>query len=211
LNPSPKQHLKKNRSVRFSAKDVRLAQLAATEAAIEHGQKLNSSEIKSASVQVKRLHDGIIKCARTTIQSGVEIGGLLLNIKRSIPHGGFIGFVKRNFPFSADTAQRYMNLWRRRDELKRLLESGAGLNEAYALLSPPKGPSPASPSVESEEPELIQESVPDQVKRLLERATEDEQKDVFAWMEARFPDKIIVDVDFQPIDTSLPNPKTKTP
>jgi hypothetical protein len=72
------------------------------------------------------------------LDKAIRIGALLAEQKASLKHGEFIPWIKANLPFTERTAQNYMRLYDRREQLKN--ESVSYLNEAYRLLTAPKTP-----------------------------------------------------------------------
>ncbi len=177
-------------------------------AALERGQKLNSSELKAATLQLVVLNGSIFNAVRATIDSALEAGRLLDAIKRSLPYGQFKGFVQRHCPFSYDTASRYRNLWVKRGKIPGMASgSVSSLSEAYRLLAPPKANSlPASIVGPDEATESI--SIVENVKQLWSMASADDRRDIAAWLESQFPGHVIIDVDFTAVETKTTKPQT---
>lgn len=88
--------------------------------------------------QIKRLHSEILVAARKSLTSGIEIGRLLFEQKKSLPHGQWAQWLNANVPFTPRTATNYMRLWDERERLKT--ETVSDLTTAYRLLSPPSEP-----------------------------------------------------------------------
>ena len=63
------------------------------------------------SKQVHRLNElylEIVKDAQSLLTRVIEAGGILTELKASLPHGEFAPWVNDNLVFSMRTAQRYM-------------------------------------------------------------------------------------------------------
>jgi len=80
--------------------------------------------------------------ARSTVQSAVELGGMLLEKKSDLPHGDWLPWVRAHFEGSERQAQRFIQLYRERDKLPQnpTRVSDMGFREALrAISAPPKG------------------------------------------------------------------------
>ncbi|MCK5344426.1 MAG: DUF3102 domain-containing protein [Candidatus Heimdallarchaeota archaeon] len=69
-----------------------------------------------------------------TLELAISIGEMLSTTKEEIGHGKFTPWVQENLPFSIRTAQKYMNVFSKKDLFHKL--GANGLNEAYLLISP---------------------------------------------------------------------------
>lgn len=85
----------------------------------------------SIATQINELHKqaGEIalsakELAEKAVGIAIECGRLLISQKKSLGHGNWLDWVKKNLEFSEETAQRYMRLCRKTDEL----ESAEGQN-----------------------------------------------------------------------------------
>jgi hypothetical protein len=78
-----------------------------------------------------------------TLDDAIRIGELLVGKKAALGHGQWLPWVEANAQFSEATAQRYMNCWRRREELKSRIVRD--LNDAYRLFAAPE-PEPKPPA-----------------------------------------------------------------
>lgn len=86
---------------------------------------------KSNITEMNRLHLEIEQALRKSLSNAVQIGQHLEEVKESLPHGQFTGFIIDNLSFSVRTAQNYMKLYQHREQL-----AGAeSVQEAYKLLS----------------------------------------------------------------------------
>lgn len=90
--------------------------------------------------EITKLHSEILDAAKTSLSKAIEIGKLLHRVRAS-RKGKWLAWVKDNCPFSQPTAWRYMSCFDRRHELKLFRVNN--LDEAYALLLPPKKARPA--------------------------------------------------------------------
>lgn len=100
-----------------------------------------SNEIqKSVIDRICNLHLEIEKNLKISLNSAIEIGWLLTEQKKNLPHGEFTAWIKLNMPFSDRTARNYMQLYTNRDKLKT--ESVSDLAGAYKLLTHHKEPLP---------------------------------------------------------------------
>src|ERR1044072_1346920 len=52
----------------------------------------------------------ISACWRASFEAILEVGRLLTEAKEALPHGGFLGMIERDLPFSASTAARLMKI-----------------------------------------------------------------------------------------------------
>jgi len=85
--------------------------------------------------RIAQLHRKAEGHVRATIQAAIEIGGLLKEQKRELPHGEWGRWVQQNLPFTIRTAQNYMRLYEHRAELKN--ENVSFLTDAYERLAAP--------------------------------------------------------------------------
>ena len=88
--------------------------------------------------QITDLHSKIISHLRQSLQKAIKIGELLTEQKKSLRHGEWGPWIKRNLPFSDQTARNYMKLHHHRDTFK--IKNVLNLTEAYRLLSEEKKP-----------------------------------------------------------------------
>jgi hypothetical protein len=93
---------------------------------------LNTPIIDSFS-EINSLHSEICALGRVTLEKAIRIGELLTGIKDLLPHGQWMRRLAEDVQFDERTVRRYMQVYRRREELKML--SGTSLSEAYRFLS----------------------------------------------------------------------------
>jgi len=91
---------------------------------------------KSRMVEIIRLHNEINHLLVTGLQKAMQIGKLLIEVKKGKPHGEFGTWIDAHMPFSHVTASKRMKLYRKR----KLFTSTPGLllTEAYEILRPAK-------------------------------------------------------------------------
>ena len=103
---------------------------------------IDSASIKHNNriTEIKELHDQILFHAQTTVEKAVQIGELLTAIKSTLPHGDWLPFLERNFPFTERTASRYMKLFNNRKLIRKSdTMSVLNLNAVYAQLKTTRG------------------------------------------------------------------------
>ena len=88
------------------------------------------------AARLRQLHGVIIAALQATLDKAVEAGGILRDVKVSLPHGDFGKWVESNTGFNIRTAQRYMKIFDNRDQLKS--DSVSYLADAHKLLTEPK-------------------------------------------------------------------------
>jgi hypothetical protein len=84
----------------------------------------------TVSEEINKLHENILLSAKSTLDLVVMIGEKLVEVKEELPHGTFQTWVNRNCNFTVRTAQNYMKVFLRRDEVEQVED----LSSAYALL-----------------------------------------------------------------------------
>jgi hypothetical protein len=83
--------------------------------------------------EITSLHNDIKNLMEKTLQNAIQIGSMLVSVKEKIQHGSFIDWIENNLPFTVRTAQRYMTIFYKKEELKA---SGVTLlSEAYKWLT----------------------------------------------------------------------------
>lgn len=85
--------------------------------------------------EILELHRELMGFFRLSLGKGIRMGQLLSEIKESMGHGEFSGWIQQNLPFNQRTARRYMSLYHNRDKLKTDTMSDLGLTGAYRLLT----------------------------------------------------------------------------
>jgi hypothetical protein len=73
---------------------------------------------KSKIEKLNQIHTEIVGSIQMTLKKAIEAGGILREMKKSLPHGSFTLWVEDNIMFDIRTAQRYMRAYKNRDRLK---------------------------------------------------------------------------------------------
>jgi Protein of unknown function (DUF3102)/ParB-like nuclease domain len=98
---------------------------------------LQTKNLKSTPKdEIHRLHSEINSAAESSLKKAIRIGELLIEQKKSLPHGKWLPWLESNVPFSERSAQNYMLCFDRREYLKSA--SVADLAAAYHLLTDSK-------------------------------------------------------------------------
>lgn len=95
--------------------------------------------LSSHAKRINGLHEGIAANLRQSLHDAIEIGGLLAQVKASLPHGEWGAWIGENLTFTARTATNYIKLHEERDRLLKS-ETVSDLAGAYRLLREPKLP-----------------------------------------------------------------------
>jgi hypothetical protein len=89
--------------------------------------------------QITSAHTDALAAARTSLEHARKAGQLLLQAKARLAHGKFMGWVEANCPFSQRTANGYMRVADRWEDLLARGPGGnpAGVREALEVLAEP--------------------------------------------------------------------------
>src|SRR5208283_750754 len=74
-------------------------------------------KVQTVEEEIMALYQETIGFAAKTVKNVVRIGELLMQEKERLPHGDYLPWLKNNFPFSEDTAERWCQLYARREEI----------------------------------------------------------------------------------------------
>src|SRR5262245_59794763 len=77
----------------------------------EEGGTAMTSKIETSKLirEVNRLHKQITEANQTSLDSAIEAGEMLINLKKTVPHGEWADYLSKNCPdISERTAQDYM-------------------------------------------------------------------------------------------------------
>lgn len=77
--------------------------------------------------QINTLHSNIEGKLRSTVQDAIKLGELLTNVKKELPHGAFLNWIKVNCNFTDRTSENYMKLYNYKSKIEIL----SNLPEAY--------------------------------------------------------------------------------
>lgn len=87
---------------------------------------------------IRKLHDGIGKNLKRTLEDAIEIGRLLSKIKAELAHGEFESWCRKKLPFNKRTGEHYMKFYTHRAKLlKNETVSHLGIRSAIKMLRPP--------------------------------------------------------------------------
>jgi Protein of unknown function (DUF3102)/DNA N-6-adenine-methyltransferase (Dam) len=87
----------------------------------------------SAISEINSLHQEILGAARTSLESAIRVGELLVQQKATLKHGDWLPWLEANIQFSRYTAANYMRVYDRREELKCVTITH--LTDVYRLLA----------------------------------------------------------------------------
>jgi DUF3102 family protein len=79
--------------------------------------RITAHEKRREINEVKRLHAELVAMAIDSVNRGIRIGELLLEIKAHAGHGNWRRWVEANLPFSYRTARRYQFLYQHRKQI----------------------------------------------------------------------------------------------
>lgn len=88
-----------------------------------------AERINSKHLEVKRLE-------LTAKDVAAEVGEMLIEVKRSLPHGEFTKWVEANCEFSYNTAQEYMRVYRYKQTALRVFYQCTSIREVLELSKP---------------------------------------------------------------------------
>lgn len=102
--------------------------------------------------QLATLHSEVMASLRTSLEKAIQIGEILAEVKRTLPHGEFTPFLA-TLPFSDRTARNYIGVYNNRKMIKT--EGLSDLNQVYEFLKAPleEDPTPLEEEVPTEDTE----------------------------------------------------------
>jgi len=91
------------------------------------------------ATRVNAKYREVERSARSTVEAAIELGGMLIERKSTLPQGEWLPWVRAYFQGSERQAQRFMQLYRERDKLLQnpTRVSEMGFREALRAVSPP--------------------------------------------------------------------------
>jgi hypothetical protein len=103
------------------------------------------SEVERLGALATRInaeHAACLLAVGRALAHAIEAGGLLAEVKASLPHGEFGPWLASNFAGSDRTARAYLRLHDHRSEIEAKRQSSATLSidRALKMLKPPKPP-----------------------------------------------------------------------
>lgn len=93
------------------------------------------NEITTTKITIiKSLYDELNRQMYKSVETAIELGEELLEVKRVLDHGQFKPWIDENFPFSYATARRYMTVALNKRDLKKKISSDKqfSLTDAYS-------------------------------------------------------------------------------
>jgi len=94
--------------------------------------------------RIEVAHQRAGQAVQTALDAAKEAGDLLAEVKATLPHGAWTGWLAENVSFSVRTAQTYMRVASNWDGLKAQRAAGLSLRGAVDVLADPK---PVAPEV----------------------------------------------------------------
>ena len=79
-----------------------------TKRAVQPRDRILTNEVRA----IKRLEKDVTAHGKRKLAAIIEIGKRLERVKDRVGHGNWLAWLKRNFKWSGDTAERYMGTWR---------------------------------------------------------------------------------------------------
>jgi len=92
--------------------------------------------------KIRRMHKVLMESARRSLAQAIDIGGLLVRLKKKVGHGGWGAFVEEHLKLEARTCQNYMRLFESKDQFKSETVSDLPLGKAYLMLRRKGGKQP---------------------------------------------------------------------
>jgi hypothetical protein len=92
---------------------------------------------KARATRVNELQGEIVRSAQNMVQYAIEIGNILVEVKKSLGHGEFLPWVANNCDFRIRMAQNYMRLSENAQRVAHL-EGVTSLREVLKYLEEPK-------------------------------------------------------------------------
>lgn len=89
--------------------------------------------LESLATEINEEHRAFVGSLRKTAEHGIRAGELLAEAKGQCRHGEWLGWLQKNFEGSTRTAQVYMQLSHKRDELRAKTQNSAHLSMSRAL------------------------------------------------------------------------------
>lgn len=105
-----------------------------------------STEIERPLIElagaIRREHDACERDARSAVEHAIRAGELLIDAKAEVSHGEWLPWLDTNFAFTPQTANGYMRLARRREQI----EGAPSISVALAELAQPREQKQLTPS-----------------------------------------------------------------
>ncbi len=92
--------------------------------------------VKDPATVIIELHLKCMLSVKNSLELAIDVGEHLAEQKEAMDHGTFTPWIEETLPFSVRTAQNYIKIAARKEEL--LQANVDNLTEAYLLIAPPK-------------------------------------------------------------------------
>jgi hypothetical protein len=105
-----------------------------------------ANEIDALTARINAKYREVEYLARSTVEAGIELGGMLAEKKEALGHGAWLPWLRENFEGSERHAQRFMKLYAERDKLLSgdpTRVSDLSLREAFKEIAAPNKELPA--------------------------------------------------------------------
>ena len=124
-------------------------------------QRMETAALANLAAEINAEHRAFVSSLRKTAEHGIRAGELLREAKTRCKHGTWLVWLENNFEGAPRTAQVYMQLYEKRDELRANAQSSAHLSISGALkeIAAPQEEKP-----EAEREELTDERVAEVVR-----------------------------------------------
>jgi len=113
-------------------------------------EKRNPKTLENLAAEINAEHHAFVGSLKKTAEHGIRAGELLSEAKSKCKHGQWLPWLEQNFDGAPRTAQTYMQLYNKRDELRAKTQSSAHLSIGGALK---EIAAPASLGASDDEPE----------------------------------------------------------
>jgi hypothetical protein len=94
--------------------------------------------VASLAKEISEAHTQFLEGMTTTLNAGIKVGELLIEAKQNMEHGEFLPWIAESLPFTERTAQKYMKIARKQDEVET--KGAKLLSEAYNAIKENKKP-----------------------------------------------------------------------
>jgi len=91
---------------------------------------MNSIQINSYKQEINKYHRQLIGHLKNSVEIGIKIGNILIDVKKELQHGEFTEWINSNCGFTDRTARNYIKLY----EYKSKTETVSDLSTAYKVI-----------------------------------------------------------------------------
>jgi hypothetical protein len=93
----------------------------------------HSNSLTDLAARINAAHEAAAAALKSSVVHAMQAGELLLEAKDHVGHGGWLPWLKANFPFSDRTARLYMQVARRRADVETKMATVADLTVREAV------------------------------------------------------------------------------